>query len=76
MTLTPSEVEAVAVKLTKAQRGELRRVRDDDQGAMARGDPSGLTYSGLANAPMDQGFYTLTPLGLAVRAHLKDHPNG
>ncbi len=64
------DIAQLAAGLTGLQRVELRLIRDDDQGFMARGDQAGLTRIGLAIPPMGQGCYRLTPLGTALRAHL------
>lgn len=63
----------IADTLTDAQIHELRLVRDEDQGALARGDQAGLCKAGLAIPPSNcMGFYTLSHLGLQVRALLEE----
>ena len=69
--MTDKDLGEMARKLSRAQIWELRHVRNDDQGFLARGDPSNLTAAGMATAPMGQGYYRLTPLGLALRSHLQ-----
>lgn len=64
--------ERIAAGLTAAQRYEMRTIRDEDATYLARGDQAGLVDIGLAVSPPNMmGFYRLTPLGLAVRAHLQ-----
>lgn len=68
--LLAADVERVAKGLTKAQRYELRQVRHEDRGYLARGDQAGLAQIGLAVPPTGQGFYCLSKLGIAVRHYL------
>lgn len=54
--------------LTKAQINELRLVRDEDGGYLARGDQADLVGLGLAKPPYNSsGYYTLTSSGAEAR---------
>lgn len=47
---------------------ELRLVRDEDGGCLARGDQADLCQLGLAKAPTtSSGFYQLTSFGMQAR---------
>jgi len=54
--------------LTKAQINELRLIRDEDAGYLARGDQADLVTSGLAKPPGSaMGYYQLTTSGHEAR---------
>lgn len=54
--------------LTKTQINELRLVRDEDGGYLARGDQADLVGHGLAKPPCNSsGYYTLTSSGVEAR---------
>lgn len=54
--------------LTKAQIIELRFIRDDDDGCLARGDRADLCGLGLAKPPVSaSGYYRLTTSGEEAR---------
>lgn len=59
--------------LTADQVRELRMIRDEDDGFLARGDQADLCGSGLAKSPdTGMGFYRLTASGLEARAKVID----
>jgi hypothetical protein len=67
-----TDAKQIAARLSKAQKREIKLVRDDDCGYLARGDQSGLSKVGLAVPPRNcMGYYRLTLLGLAVRKELE-----
>lgn len=71
--ISRQDAKAVLEGLTEAQLYELRQVRDEDQGALARGDQAGLCEAGLAMPPSNcMGFYMLSHLGLQVRALIEE----
>lgn len=69
-TPTDTDLAEMAGRLTKAQRNELRAVRDEDRGCLARGDQAELVKAGLAVPPMGSSFYYLSRLGQQLRSYL------
>lgn len=62
--------------ITRTQAAELRLVRDEDDGFLARGDLADLCGLGLAKPPeTTNGFYRLTRSGFEARNAVQGNPH-